>query len=196
MLSKLHASAPDSWRIACLRYFIPVGAHSSGRIGAKPLGIPNNLFPFVSQVAVGRRAQLQVFGGDWPPPTAPACVTPSTCESRRRRTCRPELPAGGSTAAPHPQPGQRAGTLSPGGCGSHGSRQRPFHPLRDHRPSARQCRHQRGRSHRRRGRTAQLLNQTVIPTASTNSGMSAELIAGDLKSRMALVVKATHEPRV
>ena len=68
MLNDLHASAPDCWRIACLRYFNPVGAHPSGRIGENPLGIPNNLFPFVSQVAVGRRAQLQVFGGDWPTP--------------------------------------------------------------------------------------------------------------------------------
>lgn len=68
MLSDLHVSAPDSWRIACLRYFNPVGAHPSGRIGENPLGIPNNLFPFVSQVAVGRRPQLQVFGGDWPTP--------------------------------------------------------------------------------------------------------------------------------
>jgi len=68
MLSDLHDSAPDSWRIACLRYFNPVGAHPSGRIGENPLGVPNNLFPFVSQVAAGRRAQLQVFGGDWPTP--------------------------------------------------------------------------------------------------------------------------------
>ncbi len=66
MLSDLHASSPDSWRIDCLRYFNPVGAHPSGRIGENPLGIPNNLYPFVSQVAVGRKSQLQVFGGDWP----------------------------------------------------------------------------------------------------------------------------------
>ena len=68
MLGDLHASAPDSWRIACLRYFNPVGAYPSGRIGENPLGIPNNLFPFMSQVAVGRRAQLLVYGGDWPTP--------------------------------------------------------------------------------------------------------------------------------
>ncbi|QNJ13123.1 NAD dependent epimerase/dehydratase family protein [Synechococcus sp. A18-46.1] len=68
MLADLHASSPDAWRIACLRYFDPVGAHPSGRIGENPLGIPNNLFPFVSRVAVGRRAQLHVFGGDWPTP--------------------------------------------------------------------------------------------------------------------------------
>ena len=68
MLSDLVASAAGVWRIASLRYFNPVGAHPSGRIGEDPHGRPNNLFPFVSQVAVGRRAQLQVFGSDWPTP--------------------------------------------------------------------------------------------------------------------------------
>ena len=60
------AASEAGWRIARLRYFNPVGAHPSGRIGEDPRGIPNNLFPFVSQVAVGRRDCLQVFGGDWP----------------------------------------------------------------------------------------------------------------------------------
>ena len=55
-----------AWRIAMLRYFNPVGAHESGRIGEDPRGTPNNLMPYVAQVAVGRRARLQVFGGDWP----------------------------------------------------------------------------------------------------------------------------------
>ena len=68
MLRDLACSAPDQWRIACLRYFNPVGAHCSGEIGEDPLGTPNNLFPFVSQVAIGRRKHLQVFGGDWPTP--------------------------------------------------------------------------------------------------------------------------------
>jgi len=67
LLADLAASEPG-WRIARLRYFNPVGAHPSGRIGEDPSGIPNNLFPFVSQVAVGRRTELQVFGGDWPTP--------------------------------------------------------------------------------------------------------------------------------
>lgn len=67
LLADLSASEPG-WRIARLRYFNPVGAHPSGRIGEDPRGIPNNLFPFVSQVAVGRRDCLQVFGGDWPTP--------------------------------------------------------------------------------------------------------------------------------
>ena len=56
----------DAWRVACLRYFNPVGAHPSGRIGEDPLGIPNNLFPFMTQVAAGRRNRLQIFGNDYP----------------------------------------------------------------------------------------------------------------------------------
>ncbi|WP_321840481.1 UDP-glucose 4-epimerase GalE [Paraburkholderia bannensis] len=57
-----------SWRIAVLRYFNPVGAHESGLIGEDPAGIPNNLMPFVAQVAVGKLAKLRVFGGDYPTP--------------------------------------------------------------------------------------------------------------------------------
>jgi UDP-glucose 4-epimerase len=59
---------PCPWRLARLRYFNPVGAHPSGQIGENPLGLPDNLFPFVSQVAVGRRQKLQIFGNDWPTP--------------------------------------------------------------------------------------------------------------------------------
>lgn len=62
------ARADPSWRIAALRYFNPVGAHPSGRIGEDPAGVPNNLMPYISQVAVGRRLELQVFGGDYPTP--------------------------------------------------------------------------------------------------------------------------------
>ena len=57
-----------SWRVACLRYFNPVGAHPSGRIGEDPLGVPDNLFPFITQVAAGRRDKLRVFGQDYPTP--------------------------------------------------------------------------------------------------------------------------------
>jgi UDP-glucose 4-epimerase len=60
------AHAEPHWRIARLRYFNPVGAHESGLIGEDPAGIPNNLLPYVAQVAVGQRPQLQVFGGDYP----------------------------------------------------------------------------------------------------------------------------------
>jgi UDP-glucose 4-epimerase len=57
--------ADPAWAIALLRYFNPVGAHESGLIGEDPRGIPNNLLPFVTQVAVGRRERLQVFGSDY-----------------------------------------------------------------------------------------------------------------------------------
>ena len=62
------ARADAGWNIALLRYFNPVGAHESGLIGEDPRGIPNNLMPYVAQVAVGRRPQLSVFGGDYPTP--------------------------------------------------------------------------------------------------------------------------------
>lgn len=60
--------AEPHWRIAILRYFNPVGAHESGRIGEDPRGIPNNLMPFVAQVAVGQRETLSVWGNDYPTP--------------------------------------------------------------------------------------------------------------------------------
>jgi UDP-glucose 4-epimerase len=58
--------ADDTWRICLLRYFNPVGAHPSGRIGEDPLGVPNNLLPYISQVAVGKRPHLRIFGDDYP----------------------------------------------------------------------------------------------------------------------------------
>jgi UDP-glucose 4-epimerase len=58
--------ADKDWSIALLRYFNPIGAHASGRIGEDPNGIPNNLMPFITQVAVGKLKQLQVFGNDYP----------------------------------------------------------------------------------------------------------------------------------
>jgi UDP-glucose 4-epimerase len=65
ILRDLAQSEPD-WRFAVLRYFNPVGAHESGLIGEDPLGTPNNLMPFLAQVAIGRRPLLQIFGGDYP----------------------------------------------------------------------------------------------------------------------------------
>ncbi len=64
ILRDLERSDP-AWRIALLRYFNPVGAHESGTIGEDPRGAPNNLMPYVAQVAVGKRAKLQVFGADY-----------------------------------------------------------------------------------------------------------------------------------
>ena len=64
ILRDLHA-ADNTWRICLLRYFNPIGAHQSGLIGEDPNGIPNNLLPYVSQVAVGRLVKLRVFGNDY-----------------------------------------------------------------------------------------------------------------------------------
>ncbi len=60
------SNASDPWKVILLRYFNPIGAHLSGLIGEDPNGIPNNLVPYVSQVAVGKLEQLSVFGGDYP----------------------------------------------------------------------------------------------------------------------------------
>ena len=67
ILTDLYRSDQE-WNIACLRYFNPVGAHDSGLIGEDPNDIPNNLMPFISQVAVGKRDKLSVFGGDYDTP--------------------------------------------------------------------------------------------------------------------------------
>jgi UDP-glucose 4-epimerase len=65
LIADVCAAHPD-FHAANLRYFNPVGAHASGLIGEDPNGIPNNLMPFICQVAVGRRERLRIFGGDWP----------------------------------------------------------------------------------------------------------------------------------
>jgi len=65
ILRDLHR-ADQTWNTALLRYFNPVGAHASGRIGEDPNGIPNNLMPYITQVAIGRLPELQVFGNDYP----------------------------------------------------------------------------------------------------------------------------------
>jgi len=67
ILKDLYVS-DNRWNVVLLRYFNPVGAHESGRIGEDPKGLPNNLMPFVSQVAVGKLKQLSIFGNDYPTP--------------------------------------------------------------------------------------------------------------------------------
>ena len=66
VLADVAAAEPGLWRIARLRYFNPVGAHESGLIGEDPQGIPNNLLPYVAQVAAGQREALSVYGNDYP----------------------------------------------------------------------------------------------------------------------------------
>jgi UDP-glucose 4-epimerase len=67
ILADLSRAQPD-FRITCLRYFNPVGAHPSGRIGEDPNGIPNNLVPYISQVAIGKLKTVSVYGNDYPTP--------------------------------------------------------------------------------------------------------------------------------
>ncbi|MBQ6832512.1 MAG: UDP-glucose 4-epimerase GalE, partial [Oscillospiraceae bacterium] len=62
------AHADENWGIVLLRYFNPIGAHASGRIGEDPRGIPNNLMPYITQVAIGRREKLSIFGNDYDTP--------------------------------------------------------------------------------------------------------------------------------
>jgi UDP-glucose 4-epimerase len=67
ILTDIH-TADSSWNVAILRYFNPIGAHPSGLIGEDPSGIPNNLVPYIAQVAVGKLKQLKVYGNDYPTP--------------------------------------------------------------------------------------------------------------------------------
>ena len=67
------AAAANGFSAVLLRYFNPVGAHPSGRIGEDPQGVPNNLMPYIAQVACGRREKLTVFGGDYPTPDG-SCI--------------------------------------------------------------------------------------------------------------------------
>ncbi len=66
VLNDLYNSQPKKWRIANLRYFNPIGAHPSGLIGESPIGVPSNLFPYITQVASGMLEKLTIFGNDWP----------------------------------------------------------------------------------------------------------------------------------
>ena len=66
ILDNIFCSDADSWRIANLRYFNPIGAHSSGLIGEESIGEPNNLFPYICSVANGKYPILKIFGNDWP----------------------------------------------------------------------------------------------------------------------------------
>ena len=65
MLSNLNIQPQADWRIANLRYFNPIGSHPSGLIGENPLGVPNNIFPLITNVALGNLNELQIFGNDW-----------------------------------------------------------------------------------------------------------------------------------
>jgi len=66
LLKNLYDNPLKKWSVANLRYFNPIGAHPSGLIGENPVGVPNNIFPFITQVALGKFKELKIFGNDWP----------------------------------------------------------------------------------------------------------------------------------
>ena len=72
ILKDIYESQPSQWRIASLRYFNPVGAHESGLLGENPLGKPNNIFPQITKVAIGKLKELKIFGSDWQTPDGTA----------------------------------------------------------------------------------------------------------------------------
>ena len=73
VLNDIYLSSKKKWKIACLRYFNPIGAHPSGLIGENPSGIPNNIFPLINNVAFGQQKNLRIFGDDWNTPDG-TCV--------------------------------------------------------------------------------------------------------------------------
>jgi nucleoside-diphosphate-sugar epimerase len=90
ILEDLAKSDPE-WQVSVLRYFNPVGAHASGLIGEDPKGIPNNLMPFIQQVAIGVRAELSIFGSDYPTPDGALHPRPRPLRRRPPRPCEPDL---------------------------------------------------------------------------------------------------------
>jgi len=99
------AQSDPSWAITLLRYFNPIGAHHSGRIGEHPSGIPNNLMPYLMQVAVGKRAELSIYGNDYPTPDGTGV---------RDYIHVVDLALGHLAALAHPAPGCRAINLGTG----------------------------------------------------------------------------------
>ena len=77
VLTDVHTADP-AFNVILLRYFNPIGAHRSGRIGENPKGIPNNLLPYITQVAIGKLPKINVFGDDYDTPTARASAIIST----------------------------------------------------------------------------------------------------------------------
>ena len=131
MLNDLAVASPE-WSIGILRYFNPVGAHASGRIGENPRGIPNNLMPFVTQVAVGKRLQLSVFGGDYPTHDG----TGVRLHPRRGPGLGPSGrtgEGGGRQGRLDGEPGHRQGLLGAGLRQGLREGQRTAHPLPDRR---------------------------------------------------------------
>ena len=86
VLSDLYVG-DNEWNIVLLRYFNPIGAHASGIIGEDPRGIPNNLMPYITQVAIGRRDHLSVFGNDYDTPRRHRCPGLHPCGGPGQGSC-------------------------------------------------------------------------------------------------------------
>ena len=86
ILNDIYDSEPTQWRIASLRYFNPVGAHESGLIGENPLGKPNNIYPRITQVAMGKIKGFKIFGSDWQTPDGTAIRAVSYTHLRAHET--------------------------------------------------------------------------------------------------------------
>ncbi len=146
MLGDLAASEPG-WRIAALRYFNPVGAHPSGLIGEDPRGVPDNLMPYITQVAVGRLPALRVFGDDWPTRgwQRRARLHPRDGSGRGPRG-RAAPPARARAATADAEPGQRSRHLGAATAARVRAGDRPRAAARDRRAPPRRHRRVLGRS--------------------------------------------------
>ncbi len=130
ILTDVQASDPE-WRISHLRYFNPVGAHASGEIGEDPNGIPNNLMPYIAQVAVGRRPRLNVFGDDYDTPDGTGIrdyIHVVDLVRGHLKALEYSIPRRRGGA----QPGHRARLFGAGGGAGVRARVRPRDSLRDH----------------------------------------------------------------
>ena len=130
-------AADDRWHIALLRYFNPVGAHPSGRIGEDPQGIPNNLVPFIAQVAVGRREKLMVFGADYDTPDGTCLRDYIHVVDLARRTRRRTQPRSGPDRRLPLEPRLGQGIIRARGAAFLRESRGPSDPLRAHRTPCR-----------------------------------------------------------
>ncbi len=132
--------ADPAWRVALLRYFNPVGAHESGTIGEDPRGTPNNLMPYVAQVAVGKRPVLHVFGNDYDTPDGTGVRDYLHVDGSRRRSRRGARPPARRRRLAHGQPRHRARHERARARARVRARERQARAVRDRRPPARRCR--------------------------------------------------------
>mgnify|MGYP000314415389 CR=1 FL=1 len=106
ILTDLHTADPE-WNVMLLRYFNPIGAHESGLIGEDPKGIPNNLVPYIAQVAIGKLDHLNVFGNDYDTPDGTGVRDYIHVVDLAKGSCKSHEEAGSKRRCQHLQPGNR-----------------------------------------------------------------------------------------